>query len=95
MDKSVAVTWFAFSDVLPFIDDGLVNLCFVSDVRVLLRGGVLGPHCCVIVACVSGRTRLFRSSYVREGWMSLVPEFVEHGCGVLELVLLVASNEVM
>ena len=42
MDKLAAVTWFAFADVLPCVNDGLVNLMFVSDVRVEFIGVPFG-----------------------------------------------------
>ena len=42
MDKLAAVTWFAFADVLPCFNDGLVNLMFVSDVRVEFIGVPFG-----------------------------------------------------
>ena len=37
LDEFGAVSWSSFAYVLPFVDDGLVNLSFVGNIRTVLR----------------------------------------------------------
>ena len=73
LDEFGAVSWFSLTYVLPLVDDGLVDLGFVGNVRIVLHGGSLWHRLSVVVVRSVRRTRLLGASYVCERGVSFIP----------------------